>query len=56
MISIKVYKLKKGKLQITPLTFGGDWILYSKVLKFGFYPLMFGGVWILHPDLSKFGF
>ena len=56
MISIKVYKLKKGKLQITPLKFGGDWILHPEVSKFGFYPLMFGGVWILHLDFSNFGF
>ena len=31
-----------GKLHITPLKFGGVWILYPKVLKFGFYPQKFG--------------
>ena len=31
--------IKLGKLQITPLNFGGVWILYSKVSKFGFCPL-----------------
>ena len=36
--------LKKGKLQIAPLKFGGNWILHPKVLEFGFYPLRFGDV------------
>ena len=31
--------IKLGKLQITPLKFGGVWILHSKVSKFGFRPL-----------------
>ena len=29
--------LIKGKLQITPLKFGGVWILHQKVSEFGFY-------------------
>ena len=33
-----------GKFQITPLKFGGDWILHPKVSKFEFYPLTFGDV------------
>ena len=39
----------KGKLQITPLKFMGDWILHPKVLEFRFYPLQFGvfGFYIL---------
>ena len=43
-------------MQITPLKFGRDWILHSKVSKFEFYPLEFGDVWILHPDVLEFGF
>ena len=45
-----------GKLQITPLKFSSDYILYPEVSKFGFYPLKFGDVWILHPNVSEFGF
>ena len=30
------------KLQITPLKFGGVWILNSEASKFRFYPLKFG--------------
>ena len=48
--------LKDGKLQITPLKYGGNWILYPEISEFEFYPLKFGDVWILHPDLSKFEF
>ena len=33
-----------GKLQITHLKFGSDWILHPEVLEFGFYPLKFGDV------------
>ena len=33
---------KKGKLQITPLKFGDDWILHFEISEFGFYPLKFG--------------
>ena len=33
-----------GKLQITPIKFGDNWILHSKVLEFGCYPLSFGDV------------
>ena len=36
-----MWEKKKGKLQITPLKFGGDWILHPEVLEFGFYPLKF---------------
>jgi len=43
-------------LLITPLKFGGDWILYPKVSEFGFYSLKFGDVWILYPGVSEFGF
>ena len=39
---------KKDKLQITPLQFGCNWILYSEISEFEFYPVMFGDVWILH--------
>ena len=46
----------KGKLQITPLNFGGDWILHPEVLEFRFYLLKFGDVWILHLDVLEFGF
>ena len=49
-------KYLKGKLQITPLKFGGNWILHSEISEFGFYPLTFEGVWILHPHVSEFGF
>ena len=49
-----IWKLK-GKLQITLLKFGSNWILHFEVLEFGFYPLIFGGVWILHPDVLEFG-
>ena len=45
-----------GKFQITPLKFRGDWILYAKVLEFGFYPLKFCDVWILHSDILEFRF
>ena len=31
-----------GKLQITPIKFGGVWILQTKILEFGFYTLKFG--------------
>ena len=46
------------KLQITLLKFGDDWILHSKVLKFGFYPLKFGvfGFYILTFQNLDFGF
>jgi len=50
------YNFLGGKLQITPLKFGSDWILQSKVSKFRFYSLKFDDVWILHPNVSKFGF
>ena len=30
-----------GKLQITHLKFGSDWILHPEILEFGFYPLKF---------------
>ena len=43
-------------MQITSLKFGGNWILHSGILKFGFYLLTFGNIWILHFDISKFGF
>ena len=46
----------RGKLQITTLNFGGNWILHPEVLEFEFYPLVFESVWILHPDVSEFGF
>ena len=49
-------KIKKSKLQIALLKFGGDWILHPEILEFGFYLIKFGGVWILHPDVSEFGF
>ena len=39
-----VLGLKKGKLQITHLKFGVDWILYPKVLETWFYTLKFGSV------------
>ena len=43
-----------GKFQITPLKFGGDWILHSELSKFGFYRLKFGDAWIFHPDVLEF--
>ena len=30
-----------GKLQITPLKFGGDWILYPKISESEFYLIKF---------------
>ena len=45
-----------GKLQITPLKFRGDWILYLEVLEFRFYHLKFGDIWILDLDILEFGF
>ena len=42
-----------GKLHITFLKFGSDWILHIQVLEFGFYP---HEVWILHLDVSEFRF
>ena len=42
-----------GKLHITFLRFGSDWILHLQVSEFGFYP---HEVWILHLDVSEFGF
>ena len=47
--------IDKGKLQITLLKFGGEWILHPKVSKFGFYPLYFKSFWILLPKVSEFG-
>ena len=32
---------EKGKLQIAPLKFSGDWILHPEISEFGFYPLKF---------------
>ena len=49
------YNFYLGKLQITLLKFGGDWILRLEISEFGFYPIKFD-VWILHPNVSKFGF
>ena len=34
-------KNNKGKLQITPLKFGGIWILHPEVSEYEFYPLKF---------------
>ena len=51
-----LFFLLLSKLKITPLKFGGDWILHLKISEFGFYPLKFGDVWILYLDISKFGF
>jgi len=46
-----VYNKEKkiSKIQITPLKFGGDWILHPEVSEFEFYPLKFGvfGFYIL---------
>ena len=48
-------------MQITPLKFGGIWILHLKVLEFGFYLLFrfyfpkFVSAWILHTKFSEFG-
>ena len=49
MIRIKEYidervgdRREKGKLQIAPLKFSGDWILHPEISEFGFYPLKFG--------------
>ena len=38
---IKITNLRNilRKLQITPLKFGGDWILHPKISNFRFYPL-----------------
>ena len=52
----KLVKNLNGKLQITPLKFRDDWILYPEVLEFRFYLLKFSDVWILHPDILEFGF
>ena len=42
-------------MKITPLEFGGVWILHPEILEFGFYPLKFRSVWSLHIDILKFG-
>ena len=42
----------KAKLQSTPLTFGGDWILHPNVLEFLFYTITFGFVSKSHPQLD----
>ena len=41
MKSRPLEKSKNGKLQITPLKFGGVWILHLEISKLGFYPLKF---------------
>ena len=41
-LSLRSFFFFFGELQITPLKFGGDWILHLKVSKFRFYPLKFG--------------
>ena len=46
----------KGKLHITLLKFGSDWILNLEVLEFGFYSLTIESAWILYHDISKFEF
>ena len=51
-----ILNLQGKKLQITPLKFGGVWILYPEVLEFRFYYLKFGSVWILHPNVLEIGF
>ena len=45
-----------GKLQITLLKFGDNWILHREVSEFRFYHMKFEGVWILHTNVSEFGF
>ena len=49
---IYIYIYIQGKLQITPLKFGGDWILHLEISKFGFHPITFEGIWSLHPKVS----
>ena len=51
MVHIRVYLFNLlfgvfffGKLQITPLKFGGFWILYFEISKFKFYFLKLEGV------------
>ena len=41
-LSLRSFFFFFGELQITPLKFGGDWILHLEVSKFRFYPLKFG--------------